>query len=174
MSSPDQRGFLRGDSVQDSELDGLLRWGVEEMAGTGEPSPRVWQRIEQQLGGGPSPKRHPLPERSWRTTSLAQALALASLLAVVGLGMWPMVQSSSFMNSSSQPVEVFTRTPETAASRDTGGDSLPILADEGMLNHRQVMLWEQQQAEERQAIASDTSPALDPILTHRRQAHASD
>lgn len=173
MNSPDPRGLGRGERIDDSELDGLLLWGVEELAGTAEPSPRVWQRIEQQLRGGPSPKRHAPRQYSWRTTSVAQALALASLLLVVGLSLWPMLQSPSYLNSNGRPMETLTRTPELAPEADTGDDSLPISADEGMLNRRQVMLWEQEQAQERQAIASDTSPALDPILTHRRLAHTS-
>jgi hypothetical protein len=174
MNSPDQHGFRRGDSTQDRDLDSLLRWGVEELAGTSEPSSRVWQRIEQQLRAGQPPKRQSLRVSSWRSTSAAQALALASLLLVVGLSVGPMLQWPSYVNDSGKPVETLTRTPKAAPSGDMGDDSLPILADEGMLNRRQVMLWEQEQAHERQAIANATSPALDPILTHRRLARASD
>ena len=174
MNSPEQRGFTGAESIQDRELDGLLKRGVEELAGAAEPSPRVWQRIEQQLRGGPPPKRQSFPRGSWHMTSVAQALAVASLLLVVGLSVWPMLQWPPYLNGSAKPTEMLTRTPMVASSADIGDDSLPFQADEGMLNLRQVMLWEQERAQERQAIASDTSPASDPILTHRRLAHGSD
>ena len=174
MSSPDQRSFADGDSSQDRELDRLLTWGVKQLAGSAEPSPRVWQHIEQQLRGGPPPRRQPPPRGPRRTAPVAQALAVASLLLVVGLSVWPMLQWPSYVNGSGEPVEMITRTPNVVPYVEIGDNTLPLKADEGMLSLRQTMLWEQEQQRQLLTIARDTSPAKDPILKHRRQARVAE
>lgn len=168
MNSPDQCGIADGDNGRDRELDRLLTWGVQELAGSSEPSPRVWQHIEQQLRGG-SPPRRPLHLRgAWHAGSVAQALAVASLLLVVGLSVWPMLRWPPYLNQSIAPMEAITPTPDDAPNPEVGDSSLPLKVDEDMLNLRQTMLWEQEQERQMKTIARDTSPAKDPILRYRR------
>lgn len=170
MSSHDQRGPHAGPNVASDELDRLLSWGIQELVGTAEPSPRVWQQIERKLRAGPSPARHRPRRKTWRTASLAQALALASLLVVLGLSLGPALQWPSYFYGGGEQMEMLTRTPDVGLTQEA---SPPLMAEEGLLSGREMLLWTREQARERQMMAHDTSPGVDPILKHRHEWNTS-
>lgn len=171
MSSHDQRGpHARPANVASDELDRLLSWGIQELVGTAEPSPRVWQQIERKLRAGPSPARHRPRRKTWRTASLAQALALASLLVVLGLSLGPALQWPSYFYGGGEQMEMLTRTPDMGLTQEA---SPPLMAEEGLLSGREMLLWTREQARERQMMAHDTSPGVDPILKHRHEWNTS-
>jgi hypothetical protein len=132
------------------------------MVGDATPSPQVWQQIEDTLRAGPSPARRRSSRSTWRTGSLAQALAVVSLLVVLGLSLGPVLQWPSYFHGDGGQA-VLTRTPDKALSED----SLPLLAEEGLLSGRELLQREREQVLERQVMARDTSPSTDPILRHR-------
>jgi len=170
MSSHDQRGPHAGPDVASDELDRLLSWGIQELVGTAEPSPRVWQQIERKLRAGPSLARHRPRRKTWRTASLAQALALASLLVVLGLSLGPALQRPSHFYGGGEQMEMLTRTPDANPGQEP---SSPVTAEEGLLSGRETLLWTREQARERQMMAHDTSPGVDPILKYRHEWNTS-
>ncbi len=170
MSSHDQRGPHAGPNVVSDELDRLLSWGIQELVGTAEPSPRVWQQIERKLRAGPSPARHRPRRSTWRTASLAKALALASLLVVLGLSLGPALQWPSYFYGGGEQMEMLTGTADVGLTQEA---SPPLMAEEGLLSGREMLLWIREQARERQMMAHDTSPGVDPILKHRHEWNTS-
>ena len=153
MSSHDQRGPHAGPAnVASDELDRLLSWGIQEPVGTAEPSPRVWQQIERKLRAGPSPARHRPRRKTWRTASLAQALALASLLVVLGLSLGPSLQWP-YLHERDEHTDILTRTPVLEQV-----ESGPLSNEEGLLSGRETLLLTGEQADERQVTVRDTFP----------------
>ena len=88
MSSPDRRS-AQPPSKLDDDLDRLLSWGLEDQYGSAKAPDGVWQRIRCELNSGLHSAQKPVRASRWRTASLAQALAVASLLVVVGLSLSP-------------------------------------------------------------------------------------
>lgn len=86
MSSRDARRLADQTMIPD-DLDQLLREAMREQMGRATPPDHVWQRIEHQLRGGPSPVRRRASSRAHRTAPLVQALALASLVVVFALSL---------------------------------------------------------------------------------------
>jgi hypothetical protein len=165
MSSPEQRGLRGSTNGPPDELDGLLSRAVQDLAGNAKAPPQVWQRIEDTLWAGPSPARRRASRTVWRTGSLVQALALTSLLVVLGLSLGPALQRPLYFYGGGEQQEMLTRTPDAAPVPD----SAPLLAEEGLLSGRQMLERAREQAHERQVMARDTSPSSDPILTHRQE-----
>jgi len=163
MSSRDRRGPGGRWAPNRDELDGLLARSVRDLVGDAKPSSQVWQRIEDTLRAGPSPSRQRASRSVWRTGSLAQALAVASLLVVLGLSLGPLLQWQAYLYGSGEQIKVITRTPETAVTEE----SVPVLAEEGLLSGRELLQQERERARERQVMARAASPSLDPILQHR-------
>jgi hypothetical protein len=96
---------------------------------------------------------------------LTQALALASLLVVLGLSLGPALYRPLYFYGGGEQQEILTRTPEVEVVQD----STPVLAEEGLLNGRELMRQARELAHERQVMARDTSLSGDPILTHRQE-----
>jgi len=95
--------------------------------------------------------------------SLAQALALISLLAVLGMNLSSGFLWSPYLYERNER-GMLTRTP--AAWQVEG---IPLLGDEGLLNGRQTRLLARELERERRAIAHDIAPGEDPILKHRHE-----
>lgn len=167
MGSHDHRGPQVGNDTTQDDLDRLLAWGVQRLVGTARAPAHVWQRIERKLRAGPSPVRRP-PRRTWRTAPLAQALALASLLVVLGLSLGSGLQWSPYFYGRGER-EMLTRTPAVGQ-----GGGAPLTDDEGLLSGRETLLLAREQARERQVMARDTSPGVDPILKYRHEWHRSE
>ena len=186
MSSRDQRGtYGNMNSVQD-EIDHVLFRGVQDLIGDAEPSVHVWQRIEGKLRAGPSPVRHRSNRRAWRIGPLAQALALAGLLAVLGLNLEHPLSWSRFYAEDEQTVVI---TPSWSVGGDSEADSLGregvimghepgFLArkqmnavstseDDGVLSKRQVLQLAGEQEDEGQPTVRDASPGSEPVPRHR-------
>ena len=82
MSSPDRRSAQPPSALHDDEMDSLLSWGLEDQYGSAKAPDGVWQRIRCEMIYGQHSAQKPAQANRWRTASLAQALAIASLLAV--------------------------------------------------------------------------------------------
>ena len=157
MSSHDHRGPQTGKETAPDDLDRLLSWGVQELAGAARPPASVWPRIERKLRGGPSPVRY-RPGRSVRRMApLAQALALASLLVVLGLSLSTGLQWSPYSYGGDER-EMLTRTPAVEQAWEA-----PLTGEEGLLSGREMLLLAREQAHERQVMARDPFPDADPI-----------
>lgn len=170
MSSPKRRGLRGSTNGPPDELDGLLSRAVQDLVGDAEAPSHVWRRIEDTLRAGPSPVRRRSSRSIWRTGSLAQALALTSLLVVLGLSLGPALQWPLYFYGAGGQKEMLTRTPDAAPVPD----SVPLLAEEGLLSGRQMLERARELAHERQVMARDTSPGADPILTHRQEWRSAD
>ena len=169
MSSPDHRGSpIRERTVQDN-LDQLLSWGLQDMVDGARPPDQVWPRIEGKLRAGPSPARHRPRRRAWRMAPLAQALAVASLLVVVGLSLGSAFQWLPYFYGAGEPVDVPTRTPAVEQAQANG---VPLIGDEGLLSGREMLNLARERARELEVMARDTSPVMDPILKYRHEWHS--
>ena len=159
MSSRDHRGPQTGQETAPDDLDRLLSWGVQELAGAARPPARVWPRIERKLRGGPSPVRYRPGRSVWRMAplALAQALALASLLVVLGLSLSTGLQWSPYSHGGDER-EMLTRTP---VAWQAGG--APLTGEGGLLSRQKIMLLAREQAHERQVMARDPFPDADPL-----------
>jgi len=153
-----------GQNTTQDDLDRLLSWGLHELVRAAKPPVYVWQQIERKLRAGPSPVRRRLGHSAWRTAPLVQALALASLLVLIGLSLGPGFQWSSYFYRTGEQVEMLTRTPVVRQA-----EGVPLTGEEGLLSGRDTLLLAREQAYERQVMARDTSPGADPILTHRHE-----
>lgn len=161
MSSRDRHAHPEGLSLEQDDLDHLFRWGLQGLVGAATPPVQIWQRIERQLRAGPSPARHPSRRSGWRRASLAQALALISLLALLGLNLSSGFLWSSYLYDGNER-GTLTHTPTVWR-----GEGIPLLGDEGLLDGRQARLLAQELMRERRVIARDTAPGEDPILKYR-------
>jgi len=167
MNSPDhQNSRIRQRIVQDN-LDQLLSWGLQDVVDGAKPPDQVWSRIEGQLRAGPSPARRRPRRGAWRMAPLAQALAVASLLVVVGLSLGPVFQWLPGLYGTGQPVDIPTRIPVVEQAQIA--TDVPLTADEGLLNRRETLKLARKRAWELQVMAHAASPAMDPILQHRRE-----
>jgi len=127
MSSHDARRRADPTMIPD-ELDSLLREVVRGQMGGAKPPDQVWERIEHQLRGGPSPIRRRASSRARRTAPLVQALALASLVVVFSLSLgqslsWSLLLEPYGQVSATQtPVAV----PDRWSSQSTGASDTDI------------------------------------------------
>jgi hypothetical protein len=94
---------------------------------------------------------------------LAQALAVASLLVVVGLSLSPAMQWPAYLQGSDLDPDLATHTPSAVQPAQTE----PFLGDEGLLSGLEVRALAEETAQQRRIMAKDTSPKFDPILKYR-------
>jgi len=186
MSSRDHLGIQSSALEAGDELDTLLCRAVQDLASNAEPAPHVWQRIEGKLGAGPSPVRHRSNRRAWRIGPSAQALALAGLLAVLGLNLEHRLPWSRFYDGDEQTAAI---TPSWSVVGDSEADSLgresAIMGHEpgflarthmnavstsendDLLSKRQVLQLAGERVDEGQSTARDASPGSEPVPRHR-------
>jgi len=151
MSSRDARRLADQTRTPD-DLDRLLRGAVREQIGMATPPDHVWQRIEHQLRGGPSPVRRRPSSRARRTAPLVQALALASFLVVLGLSLGPALQWP-YLHERDEYTDILTPTPVLEQV-----ESGPLSDEEGLLSGRETLLLTGEQADEHQVTVRDTFP----------------
>jgi len=163
MSFPDHHSAHPPDGSPDSELDRLLAWSIQDEFGSAKAPEGAWQRFLCELKANNHPRLQPVRPRRWRTASLAQGLAIASLLVIVGLSLSPALQWPAYLRGSSESPDIATRTPPVYQQPE----SVPFLGDDGLLSGLELRQFADEMALQRQAMAKDTSPKFDPILKYR-------
>ncbi len=60
------------DGIANDGLDGLIRWALQDAVAGAEPSPQVWERLQQRVlddgasaVAGPPPRKRPFTPRPW-------------------------------------------------------------------------------------------------------------